>query len=450
MKKCLCFLILCTPFLLFAQSSGIQWVSDLGWQDVKAKAKKENKFIFLDFFTTWCGPCKKMERETYTDSAVATFMNQKFVSVKIQMDRTVKDNDEVKRWYKDAQRIGKDYAVAAYPSLVFLSPSGELVYKTTGYRDRRGMIQEATTALKPGQKYKDPWEDYYVLLNEYESGTKNYKNMPRLFKRALDKNEPQVAWPVAKVYLKYLEARKEKELYTKANIEFLVKQSLTSHSRYYNMFYKNGKKVDKAVGRKGYAQSVIDQIILREIVATYLNINLGAPRMIGGKRDTAEADWNGLYKLIREQYNEDYAERNLLDAKLIWYDQHYNGQKFREHLLKALERFGVNTFDLSGPRSCRRLNSEFWQVFLSSSDTSMLEFAKKWMKEVVHQSEDLTQHTLYIDTYANLLYKLGRTEEAIKLEEKAIQIATIKGYTGYLKGFERTLSKMQNGEPTWK
>src|ERR1044072_2926152 len=97
-NRFLCILIMCAPFLTMAQTSnesktncGIKWTTGLSWEQVKQKAKAENKYIFIDVFTTWCGPCKMMDKTVFINDTVGTFFNQHFISVKVQMDRTSND-----------------------------------------------------------------------------------------------------------------------------------------------------------------------------------------------------------------------------------------------------------------------------------------------------------------------------------------------------------------------
>src|SRR5688500_3765008 len=73
------------------QHTGIKWVEGLSWEHILQKAKTDNKYIFVDFYTTWCAPCKAMEKNVYPDTRVGDVMNDKFISVKVQMDKT--DND---------------------------------------------------------------------------------------------------------------------------------------------------------------------------------------------------------------------------------------------------------------------------------------------------------------------------------------------------------------------
>lgn len=91
------------------------------WNEALALAKKENKFVFVDFHAVWCGPCKRMKKVSFTDAEVANFFNQNFVNL-----------------YLDAEKgEGADkanfYGVRAYPTLVFISPEGKVIKYAEGY-----------------------------------------------------------------------------------------------------------------------------------------------------------------------------------------------------------------------------------------------------------------------------------------------------------------------------
>src|SRR5690348_5608865 len=132
----LCGILLCMNSKARAQDDstkpGIRFDNALKWDQILAKAKVENKYVFVDCYTTWCLPCKKMEQDVYPLKNVGDFFNSKFVAVKFQMDVTPKDNDIVKSRYADANKIKDDYSVDGFPTYLIFTPDGRLLYRYSG------------------------------------------------------------------------------------------------------------------------------------------------------------------------------------------------------------------------------------------------------------------------------------------------------------------------------
>src|SRR3954471_18383447 len=126
MKFILTSLICFTLFTVNAQDKGIKFQNSLTWEQIKQKAKTENKYIFVDCYTTWCVPCKVMANEVFPQPEVSDFFNDKFVSVALQFDETKKDDADTKRWYKEVKQIEKEYKVNSYPTYLFFTPDGAL------------------------------------------------------------------------------------------------------------------------------------------------------------------------------------------------------------------------------------------------------------------------------------------------------------------------------------
>jgi len=97
----------------------------------------------------------------------------------------------------------------------------------------------------------------------------------------------------------------------------------------------------------------------------------------------------------------------------------------------------------SGSISLFDMNNDAWLVFQKSQDAEELRIALKWSKKVI----DSEATGNYYDTYANILYKLGRKHEAIKLEEQALALPT---GNGSLEDIKAALAKMKEGRPTWR
>jgi thiol:disulfide interchange protein len=103
------------------------------FNEALAKAAKEKKMVFMDAYTTWCGPCKWMAANTFTDATVGAYFNANFINVKMDMEKG------------EGPTLARKYAVMAYPTLLFISPSGEVVHKELG-------AKPADTFIAAGKK----------------------------------------------------------------------------------------------------------------------------------------------------------------------------------------------------------------------------------------------------------------------------------------------------------
>ncbi|GAB3326865.1 hypothetical protein GCM10027299_26530 [Larkinella ripae] len=92
------------------------------WKAHLAKAKAENKIIFLDAYTTWCGPCKMLQKNVFTQKSVGDFFNQEFINVKMDMESG------------EGPGLALQYPLEGYPTLLFIDGDGKVVKKVLGYQ----------------------------------------------------------------------------------------------------------------------------------------------------------------------------------------------------------------------------------------------------------------------------------------------------------------------------
>ncbi len=85
------------------------------------KAKTTNKLVFLDVSTSWCGHCKKMKKNTYTNNDVVDYLNQDYICVSIDAEKG------------DGPAVARKYGVSAFPTVIVLNADGSLKDKSTGY-----------------------------------------------------------------------------------------------------------------------------------------------------------------------------------------------------------------------------------------------------------------------------------------------------------------------------
>src|SRR5580765_4969291 len=79
---------------------------ELGFDQALAAAKKDGKVVMIDFFTTWCGPCKRLDKVTWADADVQKWLGEKTVALKIDAEKEAKLADR--------------FDVHAYPTIVFV------------------------------------------------------------------------------------------------------------------------------------------------------------------------------------------------------------------------------------------------------------------------------------------------------------------------------------------
>lgn len=100
---------------------GIQF-SDAAWKTQLAKAKAENKIVFLDAYTSWCGPCKMLQKNVFTKKEIGDFFNKEFINVKIDMEKG------------EGPDLALQYPLEGYPTLLFIDGDGKVVKKVLGYQ----------------------------------------------------------------------------------------------------------------------------------------------------------------------------------------------------------------------------------------------------------------------------------------------------------------------------
>lgn len=100
-------------------------------------AKSEGKLVFIDFYTQWCGPCKRMAKEVFPTQQVGDYMNANFVSIKIDAEAG------------EGPALADKFGVKAYPTFVVVAPDGNVTGSFAGYKDGGEFISKVETCRNP-------------------------------------------------------------------------------------------------------------------------------------------------------------------------------------------------------------------------------------------------------------------------------------------------------------
>lgn len=447
MKKIILLLLLITPFLCQAQETGVKFETTLTWAQVKAKAKSENKYIFVDCYATWCGPCKMMDRDVYPDAKVGQAVNSKFVSVKVQMDRTAGDGAYVKNWYAAADELKAGGYVTAYPCFLFFTPDGKIVYSELGYRSPEEFIKITESALDP-EKAR-----YYVRVIDYRNGIKDYANLGDLSiwtKKIM--RDTSLSEIMAKDFkTNWVDKQQPLILNTPGMLDFIVynSQLINSHDPFFELIWHHEKAVDSVRKVPGWSRLVANLVITREELESKTVQNI--------KPISKHPNWNKLQSDITLKYPEVDARKLVIDFQLKKYylsvDQNWpkwvavKDQQIKEYPPKQISDGPKNKYGLGVYVGINGFEGA-WLVFSKCNDKRVLKKAVEW-EDLAIKLDGVDNLPAYLDTKANLLYKLGHRSEAMTMEQDAIDALIKANPKSQVSDLKKALERMRNFEPTY-
>jgi len=409
---------------------GIYFYRDLSWQKIREKAKLEHKYIFVDCFATWCGPCKQMDKNVYTADIVGDFYNKTFISYKIQCDTSRNDDEMTKAAYVAAHQVVTEYKIAAYPTFLFFTPDGKLVHIGLGY-------QEATDFITLGREATDPSKQYFTLLKNYQKGNRDYASMPYLAKIATRLDDSQISRLVERDYIEnYLNKLPDAEIGEKDNLELLrdFVQLLHSNDRSFKWILEHTQLADSITQKTEFSIGIMISVMYREEIK---------PMVETAEKNNAMPDWDKMETKLTAKIGIAATKKAIWKGKLDWYKFKNDWEDYYAIVIEIIEtgRFKDNP---GSSANALTLNQAAFEIFLHSSDKNKLEKALSWMDLVVNNITDSSAFAgdMY-DTKAELLYKLARKEEALVLEARAVEVSPNN------KEIRGLYKRMLEGQPTW-
>jgi len=104
-----------------------------------SKAKSENKPVFIDFYTTWCAPCKWLDQDVLSHQNVIDYYNDNFISLKIDAEKG------------EGPKLKDKHFVSAYPTLIYLDSQGNEIERHVGFTTISKVLNMAKKTVNANQ-----------------------------------------------------------------------------------------------------------------------------------------------------------------------------------------------------------------------------------------------------------------------------------------------------------
>jgi len=200
------------------------------WEEALEASKTQDKPIFVDAYTTWCGPCKRMAKTVFTQESVGEFYNANFICMKIDMEKPA------------GRKFQEKYPVTAYPTLYFIDGNGETIYNTKG-----GRTVDQFIAM--GRKVIGKTDKSGAYAVKYEAGDRD----PELvfnYVKALNK----AGKPSLKISNDYIKS--QDDMTSDFNLRFIYEATVEADSRIFDMLIKNKSAIMQLESKEAVQQKI--------------------------------------------------------------------------------------------------------------------------------------------------------------------------------------------------
>jgi hypothetical protein len=239
----------------------------------------------------------------------------------------------------------------------------------------------------------------------------------------------------------YINNLKGEGIFVPENIQFINAFTESSKDKGFSFFLQNGKKIDRIMNNRGMSRGIVDKIIAAEEVAPLVTKE-------DGYSDFRFNKWKEIEEKISKKYSLKLAKRVVNDAKIEWYANNKDWPQHVKYVIVKVKKYldpKTSWYDYT-------INSLSWNsIFMHSTNKNEIKIAIRWMKKQVMKKSlnGNPNEAAAMDTYANLLYKAGRSNEAINWEERALEIAVKYKTENFISEFKNNLERMKKNEPTW-
>jgi len=374
---------------ILAQDREIEY-RDLTFSEALTAADEENKPIFMDCYTTWCGPCKWMAANIFTNNEVADFYNKNFVCVKFDMEKG------------EGIELAKEFKIRAYPTLLFVDANRELVMKQIG------APRDPETYINLGENARSEDYNLIALVKNVNDNLSDASYMAKYFEvmASADMVDPEIT------DLYFSETPKDEWL-KEENVEILTH---IEHDIEGEMFQDILARSEEYIAVNPNMEQVIGYSIGNALLSTAYS-----------REENAEKDYLSLLAKVKTwEFPKKGETLFSVESRVL------RGKSPELYIGYCVENVKSNLWD-----NANQLNSVAWYFFENTENPSHVKAAERWAARAVKL--DPSHHIL--DTYANLLFVNGKHEKALEVETQALEKA--RAMDADTKPYEELIAKIK-------
>lgn len=441
-------------FTIFSTNAQVKFEAFSSLDKMLSKAKKDNKLVFVQIESNNCNQCNDVAKTGLSSVILKEKFDVNFISTLVKYDSDFFNQVLAKANFND-------FTMGS----IFLDADGFLLSK----------INSTVSSSTYYMNYADQAIEVSKnsVLKELDGQSrKGDMNKALLFKLIQEKNKAD--FDTYSLVEEFINSQTIKELATIENAKLILEQGMPLESKGRKILYAlfTNKTIDSIFLAHPFQERVkINNKVIsstRKIAIRNRDKNL-AGQLSGFISRTYDNNWEkgsfasqsflvNFYKDIRDTTNflqtaDNFINYNLMNQPVDTLKRRSDRERNTMFEQKRKEQNGNAMMTISYiPLYIKHgdeLNNAAYSVFTFTNDLEKLAKALKWSKRSMEISEALSldenrkQNPAYMDTYACLLYRLGKKEEAIQTQTKAIEI--VKGRNENANALEVTLNKMKNG-----
>jgi len=342
------------------------------WDQLKAEAQKQHKPIFVDCYTSWCGPCKMMANKTFPQKSVGDFYNANFVCYSMDMEKG------------EGPKIAQSFNVRFYPTLLYLNPDGTMMHRLGGYLPAADFLEEGKAAL-------DPENCLAGLIKRFYAGEKDTSFLMKL--AIMERNvDDKILEDAIAAFWKQAQGIDRNSPYN-----WLRFKELDNNVNSIQFEYVQQNK--KAFEQK-YGQEVVDKALFEK-----------AAYSIQRAAEIKDENLMRKAKMILDSSNVAEIQKFAAIGEMLYYKSTADYKTMNKLAEKYVDKYAKN--------NAEELNNIAFEVANGISDKNSLKSALAWEE----QSIKLKKSYSSLDNYAHILYKMGKNKEAETAATEAIDQA---------------------------